>query len=109
VKTPEQGFDANLVCLNGYIVRSPQTRETPAGIPISRFTLEHVSQQQEAGLPRQVQLRISVIVAGKDLQPKLQGFKEGSAVQVKGFLNKSVFRGQEIKLVIHANELKLME
>ena len=85
--------------------RDPQTRKTPAGIPITRFTLAHESAQKEAGLARQVELKIVVIVTGKDLQAQLTGVTTGSSITVKGFLNKSVFRGQDVKLVIHAESI----
>jgi primosomal replication protein N len=87
------------------VVSAPKTRKTPAGIPISRFTLAHHSAQQEAGMARKVEMKIAIIVAGKELQAQLSGVTDGSLVTINGFLNKSVFRGQEVKIVIHAESI----
>ena len=84
--------------------REPKTRQTPAGISITRFTLAHQSTQEEVGLARQVELKIAVIATGKELQTQLTGVTTGSPITVKGFLNKSVFR-EEVKLVIHAESI----
>lgn len=56
-------------------------------------------------MSRQVEMKIVVIVAGAELQAQLNGVTTGTPVSVNGFLNKSVFRGQEVKLVLHAESI----
>lgn len=95
----------NQVILGGVVSREPTTKRTPAGIPITRFTLAHHSTQTEVEMDRKVDLKIGVIATGDKLLTQLKDITAGSAVSVKGFLNKSVFRGQEIKLVLHAESI----
>jgi primosomal replication protein N len=54
---------------------------------------------------RQVDFKIAVVAAGETLLTQLRDIRAGSVVNIKGFMNKSVFRGQEIKLVLHAESI----
>lgn len=47
------------------VVEREALRFTPAGIPIVSFRLRHVSEQVEAGIPRQIDMEIPAIAAGE--------------------------------------------
>jgi primosomal replication protein N len=79
---------------------------TPAGIPLNRFVVEHRSQQTEAGLDRQTQLKIMVIASGKPLDKTVQGLTLGEHVIVKGFLNRTVFKSGDYRIVVHAESVE---
>ena len=100
--------DDNRVVLEGLLTRKPDTRENPAGIPISRFTLRHESQQVEAGLTRQAVCTIHVVAAGAELQAAVRQLREGSRVRVAGFLSRTDNRQGEYRIVIHARLLDLL-
>lgn len=98
--------DVNRISISGVIVKGPDTRVTPAGIPITRFILEHRSIQMEAGLERQIQCRTPVVASGTQFQKRLGVIKPGERVSVKGFLNQTRFWGQDKQLVIHVTEIE---
>jgi len=60
-------------------------RYTPAGLPALNCTLEHASQQQEAGAQRAVALVIRAVAFGVDAE-RLARLPVGSSGQFKGFL-----------------------
>ncbi|WJW74791.1 primosomal replication protein N [Thiohalobacter sp. IOR34] len=96
----------NQVWLSGTLVRDPEFRHSPAGIPLGRFTLEHQSRQQEAGMPRQARLRITVKAAGDLLLQRLRTLQRGDRVRVRGFLNRDNHRNGEQRLVLHAEQIE---
>ena len=102
--TPEPA-DNSLV-LVGSLVRPVAARTTPGGIPISRFSLEHRSRQQEAGHEREVGCRIVVVAAGDELQAVTTGLHTGDRVRVEGFISRSSYRDEATQLVLHARRLE---
>ncbi len=102
------GADENRVLLTGSVHRKPETRTSPAGIPISRFGLEHRSEQSEAGMKREAQARIVIVASGKELQPLVRTLETGSKVRVTGFLSRSSFRDPEVRLELHAQQIELL-
>jgi primosomal replication protein N len=106
---PTEHAAANQVVLAGSVGKRPDTRNSPAGIPISRFVVEHVSEQMEAGHPRRVTLRIAVKAVGAGLQGAVKGLQEGDQVRVSGFLNRADYRQGEHRLVLHAQQIELMK
>ena len=92
--------------MTGTVCRAPERRVSPAGIPLSRFLLEHQSVQQEAGLDRQINFRILVVASGDPLDTVVKTLKAGDHVEIKGFLNRTAFKSGEYKLVIHATSVK---
>ena len=95
------GFDAgiNRLILTGTLVAEPRTRISPAGISITRFTLEHQSIQQEAGNDRKVECRIMVTACGNVFQDRIG---KGAAVEVEGFLSYESHQKMETRLILHA-------
>ncbi len=97
----------NRLRLGGVVVDGPTTRMSPAGIAISRFLLEHRSEQQEAGMPRQVMCKITVIAAGQALQGAIEKLVVGCEVVVSGFISRANNRQGEYRLVLHADAIEL--
>ena len=92
--------------LTGLVCKTPETRYNPAGIPITRFSLEHRSRQVEAGLEREAYCRIIVMAAGTELSKTAQQLSEGTEVTVTGFIARADNRQGQAKLVLHAHTLQ---
>lgn len=96
----------NTVMLTGILAAPAQLRYSPAGIPIARFLLEHVSEQAEAGALRRVRLRIGVRATGRPLAESIPAIPCGSGLRVVGFLIRSRQRGGEYPLIISASQVE---
>ena len=75
----------NHVVLTACIVEASALRYTPAGIPALDLRLEHESQVEEAGQPRQVKASVKAIALGA-LAERLVQQPLGSNWQFNGFL-----------------------
>ncbi|MGA7800812.1 MAG: primosomal replication protein N [Gammaproteobacteria bacterium] len=104
-----QSVGDNVLVIGGYVAKAPQTRVSPAGIPITRFLLDHGSQQVEAGLSREVRCRIAVVASGADLQNIAGGLSRGRAVRVTGFMARSGYRDSELRIVLHAQRIEYLD
>jgi len=82
---------------------------TPGGTPITRLTLEHCSEQPQAGTTRQVRLRIGVALAGESLDRSLPRLEPGAHVRVSGFLARAGYRDGDYRLVVHAETLETLD
>ena len=89
--------------MTGEVVSDPATRKTPAGISITRFTLQHQSIQQEAGNARKVECRIIVTASGDVFQHSIG---KGAQIEVQGFLSYESRQKMETRLIIHAQSIK---
>jgi primosomal replication protein N len=96
----------NRLLIEGLVGNSPETRHSPAGIPIARFTLKHQSLQSEAGMKRQVVCNIGVIASGETLQPLVQQLQIGEGIRVSGFLARANNRQGENRLILHAERIE---
>jgi primosomal replication protein N len=96
----------NRLEIGGIVGNSPETRYSPAGIPITRFTLKHPSQRSEAGLTRQVLCNIGVIASGEALQALVQQLQTGDGIRVSGFLARANNRQGENRLILHAEQIE---
>ncbi len=92
--------------LGGIVHKAPETRHSPAGIPLTRFTLEHRSRQREAGLARDAFCRIVVICSGEALQQRAERLMVGQQVSVSGFVARADNRQGQSLLVLHAQQLQ---
>jgi primosomal replication protein N len=106
-KVDTEATDNHLI-IAGSVCRGPETRFSPAGIPITRFTLEHRSQQWEAGVPREVGCRLAVMVVGARLQSSVAALALNGAVRVSGFLSRAGSRTAETQLVLHADSIEIL-
>ena len=98
--------DDNRLVLSGHVAGRVERRETPAGIPITRFTVEHVSRQSEAGMAREVRCRLAVVAAGAGFDADLAGLGDGEPVRITGFLARAGYRHEEHRLVLHAQRVE---
>ncbi|PKM42343.1 MAG: primosomal replication protein N [Gammaproteobacteria bacterium HGW-Gammaproteobacteria-1] len=99
----------NRLLIAGIVARRPETRTSPAGIPITRFTLRHQSQRPEAGLNRRVECSLQVVVCGHELGRAIKGLQEGEAVRVAGFLSRADHRNSEATLALHAERIERLQ
>lgn len=81
-------------------------RYTPAGIPRIGLKIRHISEQQEAGVTRQVQCDIPVVALGQVAQKAAQ-FEIGQEVRVEGFLAQRSLRIAQ--LVLHVENIILKQ
>ena len=98
----------NQLVLGGQIVQAAQTRQTPAGLAITRFMLEHRSRQQEAGMSREAYCRIQIMACGPAFAEQRAALKVGTAVRVNGFLSRANHRQGENRLVLHAAGIEIL-
>jgi primosomal replication protein N len=97
----------NHLVITGVVARDPETRYSPAGIPIIRFSLQHRSQQMEAGRMREAVMSIGVVASGDALAAVATGLEQGSEVRVEGFLTRSGHRHESCRLVLRAQRIEL--
>lgn len=103
-----QDSPANALVIEGQVIRPPETRYSPAGIPISRFVLDHQSRCDEAGTMREVRLRLGIVAAGRHLQQAVGRLAPGSWIRVEGFLARAGFRSADHRLVLHAQSVEIL-
>ncbi len=98
----------NEVVVSGVVYKLYETRYTPAGIPITRFVLEHQSEQSEAGLKRNLRCQVFIIASGNKLQDviKAKNMKIGSQITVKGYLDQITFKGSNPQLCVNAEIIR---
>lgn len=99
---------ANVLVIEGLVVQPPETRISPAGIPISRFAIEHQSLCEEAGMPREVRFRIGVVASGRSLQVLIAELTDGSRVRIRGFIARAGYRSEEHRLLLHAQSIDIL-
>ena len=99
----------NCLVITGWVTDPGQTRYSPAGLPITRFFLEHHSRQVEANIPREARCRIPVLVCGQQLVQNAQELAPGTLVRVRGFLSRADHRYGENRLVIHADCIETLD
>jgi primosomal replication protein N len=99
---------ANVLVIEGLVVQPPETRLSPGGIPISRFVIEHLSQCEEAGMSREVRLRLGAVASGKQLQPLIASLRVDSRVRLRGFLARTGYRSEDYRLVLHAQSIHIL-
>ncbi|MGL6021342.1 MAG: primosomal replication protein N [Gibbsiella quercinecans] len=100
---------ANRLVLSGTICKTPVRKVSPSGIPHCQFVLEHRSQQQEAGFSRQSWCRMPVVVSGQTSQALTQRLTVGSQITVTGFVSCHQGRNGLNKLVLHAEQIELID
>jgi primosomal replication protein N len=96
----------NRLVISGELGNQPETRYSPAGIPIARFTLRHQSEQTEAGMKRQVICNIGVVASGEAMQEVVSDLEPGTRIKVSGFLARANNRQGENRLILHADSIE---
>lgn len=88
------------------IVKLYEVRHTPAGIPITRFVLEHQSEQSEADLKRNIRCQVFIIASGKKLSSVLKNLDVGHQMTVEGYLSQTSFKGTNPQLCVNAEIIR---
>lgn len=81
-------------------------RYTPAGMPIVTATLQHSSQQMEAGIARLTEYEIAALAAG-DLAKRFEAAPLGGVYRFTGFLAKKNRNSRS--LVFHIIDFSLLD
>ena len=97
----------NCLVLIGEVVRSPKQSTSPAGITHSQFSIDHKSIQNEAGMNRQAFVRIQVVATG-ELSHLTRKLVAGQYVKVSGFINRHESRNGNPLLVLHAQQIQMI-
>ena len=94
----------NTVVLDGMLVAREALRHTPAGMPALSFRIGHVSEQVEAGRPRNVSLEIDGVALGEVAEELSRMPLEGQ-YSFEGFL---ALRSRLSRVpVLHVNRFEL--
>jgi primosomal replication protein N len=95
----------NQLLIDGVLSERQPLRHTPAGVPVSEARLQHTSEQEEAGLPRQVSADIGLIALGEQAR-WLDGAPLGKSVRISGFL--SLRSRNSRSLVLHVQQIEFL-
>lgn len=99
----------NRLVLTGTVYKVPIRKISPSGIPHCQFVLEHSSVQQEAGLSRQAWCRMPVVASGQQYQAITHRLTVGTALTVQGFISCHQGHNGLNKLVLHAEQIELID
>jgi len=94
--------------LVGEVVKSPKLSTSPAGIHHCQFSIDHKSMQIEEGLSRQAFVRMKVVAAGQWSQNLTRDLTVGCKVKVSGFINRHEARNGNPLLVLHAQQIEMI-
>ena len=103
----QESSQENCLMLTGTVVRTAKQSTTPAGIVHSQFSIDHKSIQSEAGMSRQAFVRIQVVATG-DLSHLTRELIVGQVVKVTGFINRHESRNGNPLLVLHAQQIEMI-
>ncbi|WP_315709470.1 primosomal replication protein N [Brenneria uluponensis] len=99
----------NRLVLSGTVCKTPIRKVSPSGIPHCQFVLEHRSTQKEAGFNRQAWCRMPVIVSGRESQAFTHSITVGMQLTVSGFISCHQGRNGLSKVVLHAEQIELID
>jgi len=103
----QDSLQENCLVLTGSVVKTPKQSTSPAGIVHSQFSIDHKSIQNEAGLNRQAFVRIQVVATG-ELSHLTRELVAGQNVKVSGFINRHESRNGNPLLVLHAQQIQMI-
>ncbi len=98
----------NCLVLVGEVVKPPKLSTSPAGIHHCQFSIDHKSIQQEAGMSRQAFVRIQVVATGELSQHLTRDLTAGCNIKVTGFINRHESRNGNPLLVLHAQQIEMI-
>ena len=93
----------------GTVCQLPKRSNSPNGIALCQFWLEHRSEQVESGLSRQTWLKMPVQVSGNQLIEKTQSITVGSKLLVVGFITSHKTSNGLTQLVLHAEQIEFID
>lgn len=79
------GAPVNSFTLTATLLERDALRQTPAGVPVLRGCLEHLSQQTENGMPREVRFETDFVMLGDDARLLAQA-PLGTSLIAQGFM-----------------------
>ncbi len=103
----QDSLQENCLVLTGSVVKAAKQSTTPAGIVHSQFSIDHKSIQSEAGMSRQAFVRIQVVATG-NLSHLTRELVVGQYVKVSGFINRHESRNGNPLLVLHAQQIEMI-
>ena len=95
----------NTVRIVGALAAVEPLRHTPAGLPVVEVTLTQASEQIESGQKRQVEFEMAAKATG-ELAARIAGIRQGSGMEVEGFLNLKHRMSRQI--VLHVTNMVLI-
>ena len=98
----------NNLVLIGQVVKTPKLSSSPAGIYHCQFSIEHRSIQNEAGMNRQAFVRMQVVATGEWSQHLTRDLTAGCNIKVSGFINRHESRNGNPLLVLHAQQIEMI-
>ena len=98
----------NTLVLVGTVVKTPKLSTSPAGLHHCQFSIEHRSVQVEAEMNRQAFVRMQVVATGEWSQHLTRELTEGKAIKVSGFINRHESRNGTPLLVLHAQQIEMI-
>jgi|TARA_B110000881_G_C18536751_1_gene496225 primosomal replication protein N len=98
----------NSLVLVGEVVKQPKISKSPAGIYHCQFSMDHKSIQNEAGMNRQTFVRIQVVATGEFSQNLTRDLIAGCNIKVTGFINRHESRNGNPLLVLHAQQIEMI-
>ena len=103
----QEALPENSLTLTGEVVKTPKQSTSPAGITHSQFSIDHKSIQNEAGMNRQAFVRIQVVATG-EISHLTRELVVGSEIKVSGFINRHESRNGNPLLVLHAQQIEMI-
>ncbi|WP_231562093.1 primosomal replication protein N [Colwellia psychrerythraea] len=103
----QENSQENCLVLTGEVVKAPKQSTSPAGIVHSQFSIDHKSIQNESGMSRQAFVRIQVVATG-ELSHLTRELVAGQNVKVNGFVNRHESRNGNPLLVLHAQQIQMI-
>ncbi|TKB47867.1 primosomal replication protein N [Thalassotalea mangrovi] len=98
----------NCLELTGSVVKPPKLSTSPAGIHHCQFVIDHKSTQIEDGLNRNAFVRMQVVATGQWSQSLTRDLTAGCNVKVRGFINRHERRNGNPILVLHAQQIEMI-
>ena len=99
--------DNNRFALDATLASRDALRHTPAGIPALECTLEHRSQQREAGGMRRVECEMHAVAFG-DVALALARCAAGSVLRCEGFVARRYRTGTSLTLhLTHFEQIEI--
>ncbi|MGV3344777.1 primosomal replication protein N [Enterobacteriaceae bacterium LUAb1] len=99
----------NQLTLSGTVCKVPLRKVSPSGIPHCQLVLEHHSAQVEAGFTRQAWCRMPVVISGSAHQGITHSITVGTHLTVSGFISTHKGKNGLNKLVLHAEQIELID
>ncbi len=98
----------NSLVLVGEVIKKPKLSTSPAGIHHCQFSIDHKSIQIEEGMNRQAFVRMKVVATGQWAQNLTRDLTVGMQVKVMGFINRHEARNGNPLLVLHAQQIEMI-